>query len=110
MSQTNRTTMVLSIVSAMCWFVDSTSDRGILVLFCSVFVAELILFRARLLGEVAVYPHQRLELSLLWDVSAKILFCVTEANYEGFFWVTGSTVSFPQEILVSTYSRLPCDC
>ena len=40
MSQTNRTTMVCSIFGVMCWFVDPAGNRGILVLYCSVFVAE----------------------------------------------------------------------
>ena len=63
--------MVLSILGAMCWFVDPASNRGILVLFCSVFVAELILQYACLFDEIAVYPHKRLELSVLWNVSAE---------------------------------------
>ena len=61
MSQTNCTTMVRSILGAMCWFVDPVGNRGILVFYCSVFVAESILQYACLRNEIAVYPHKWLE-------------------------------------------------
>ena len=40
MSQTNLTTMVRSIFGGMCWIVDPAGNHGILVFYCSVFVAE----------------------------------------------------------------------
>ena len=66
----------------VCLFYELSWDtRFILFRFCG----GVDFFSACLLGEIAVYPHKRLELSLLWDVSAEVLSCVTETNYEGIF-------------------------